>query len=80
MTAAGLSVTRLLEPLDSVINAYPTVQSDDELSALPGRVLRERFGALGGMAARIPVSERLVWRRLRRPQPGRLYTFVAERP
>jgi SAM-dependent methyltransferase len=77
---AGLRVERALGPWDTVINAYPTVSSNEELAAFASDEARARLGRVGAVAVRLPFVEGLVWRRLRRPRAGRLYTFVAKLP
>jgi SAM-dependent methyltransferase len=82
---AGLRLDRILGPWDSVINAFPVVRSADELNAYPTRLLEHRLGRLSmlrplvrGLAALPPVRAAL-WRRIRRPLPGRMYSFLASR-
>lgn len=79
ITGAGLQLERTLGPWDSVINAFPVVRSNAELHELPRTQLRARFGALGAAAARVPPIISLVRRRLQRPKPGRMYSFVARK-
>jgi SAM-dependent methyltransferase len=74
---SGMIREAVLGPWDSVINAFPNVQSEAEMAAYPRTLLRERLGALGGAVASVPGVTALVWQRLKRPVPGRLYTFVA---
>jgi SAM-dependent methyltransferase len=76
---AGLEVVHALAPWDSVINAFPMVRSTQELDELPRRYLSDRFGVLGGAAARIPLVKRRFWTRLRRSSPGQMYSFVARK-
>jgi ubiquinone/menaquinone biosynthesis C-methylase UbiE len=79
--AAGLAVLRVLGPWDSVINAFPTVRSESELSSAPRDLLIARLGAAGRVAARVPGVAKVVRALLGRQRtPGRLYTFVAQRP
>jgi ubiquinone/menaquinone biosynthesis C-methylase UbiE len=78
--AAGLVVKRVLGPWDSVINAFPVARTDTELANLPRLMLEQRFGRIGRLAGSIPVIRRAVWARLRRPRPGRMYTFLATKP
>ena len=80
ITNAGLRIIREIAPWDSVINLFPKVDSDREISAIPDRVLAEKFGALGRLLARIPGVRPIVAARLRRPRPGRLFTFLATKP
>lgn len=76
---AGLSLRRVLGPWDSVINAYPTVRSEGDRKRYPDLLLTERLGCLGSVIARLPGAQALVWRRLNRPTPGRLYSFLASK-
>lgn len=78
--AAGLVLERVLGPWDSVINAFPVVRDETELADLPRMVLQRRFGHIGRLAGSIPIVQRAVWARVRRPQPGRMYTFLAIKP
>ena len=80
ITDAGLGIDREFGPWDSVINLFPAVGSDAEIPELPARLLRTRFGLLGATAARIPLIRAIAARRLRRPRPGRLYSFLATKP
>lgn len=74
---AGLRLVTELGPWDSVINAFPHVRSSRALDRYAARLLRRRYGVLGRVAARIPPARWLEWRRIKRPTPGRMYTFVA---
>lgn len=76
---AGFQLEAVIGPWDSVINAYPTVRSDAELRTYPRTALTNRFGRLGSVFAAVPGVSALTWRRLRRPFPGRMYTFLARR-
>jgi len=75
----GLTVLETLAPWDSVINAFPAVRSRRELEDLPRRLLRDRFGPLGALAARLPFVSSIVWARIRRPSPGQMYSFLARK-
>lgn len=77
---AGLELTHRLAPWDSVINAFPTAQTDEEVRGWPRARLRARFGAVGGVLAAVPGVAWAVRRRLNAPVPGRMYTFAARRP
>jgi ubiquinone/menaquinone biosynthesis C-methylase UbiE len=77
--SAYLSEIRVLGPWDSVINAFPAVRSEEELRSYHRTVLERRFGPVGSALARMPLARTLVWRHLRRPIPGRMYTFLARR-
>jgi SAM-dependent methyltransferase len=76
---SGLHLDRVIAPWDSIINAYPTVRSTEELRTLPSERLISRFGRAGAVAARVPGVTALVRRRLTGRSPGRLYSFVATR-
>jgi SAM-dependent methyltransferase len=80
MTTAGLGLEHVLGPWDSVINAYPTARTATDLLRGPELVLAERGGPLLGAIGRLPGVRQMLWRRLRRPKPGRLYSFVAVKP
>lgn len=74
---SGLVLRALLGPWDSVINAFPSVRSADQLIAYPARRLEERFGRLGRGLSHLPGVTSLVWWRIRRrPWPGRMYSFI----
>jgi SAM-dependent methyltransferase len=74
---AGLTGLHAIGPWDSVINAFPEVRSQQELKEFPRRVLERRFARIGRVLGRIPGIEQLVWCRLNRPRPGRMFTFLA---
>lgn len=80
ISSAGLQLERTIGPWDSVVNAFPAVHSNEELVALPRTLLETKFGFLGQLAAGMPGVTQLVWKRLRRPVPGRMYTFAASKP
>lgn len=79
ITAAGFAEPVTLGPWDSVINAFPTARNAEELSHLPAVLLKRFFGVTGAVAAFVPGVKTLIWSLLRRPRPGRMYTFVARR-
>jgi 2-polyprenyl-3-methyl-5-hydroxy-6-metoxy-1,4-benzoquinol methylase len=81
IAAAGLQLTKLLGPWDSVVNAFPNARSNEELSRLPEQVLAERFNRLASLVRFIPGIHALMWRRIRAHRaPGRLYSFLARKP
>ena len=80
ITGAGLVVDRAFGPWDSIINAFPQVRTRAELEALPEKKLVRRFGSLGRAAVRVPGVKGMILRRIDRPVPGRLYSFLAHRP
>lgn len=77
---AGFRLERVLGPWDSIINAFPSVRSQPELSRLPRTMLTRRFGHLGLVASLLPGAGPIMWRRINRPFPGRMYTFLASKP
>lgn len=78
--ASGLRLVKVLGPWDSVINAFPAVRSPDELEHFPRALLERRWGKGGILVGRIPGIPRIIWWRLKRPVPGRMYTFLADKP
>jgi SAM-dependent methyltransferase len=77
---AGLHMTAQLGTWDSIVNAFPDVERAADLPRAPSVVLGRRFGAPGRVAGTLPGIRSVVWTRLRRPRPGRLYSFVAVKP
>lgn len=80
IAAAGLTESRVIGPWESVINAFPTARTENELGHLPEVLLKRFFGVAGVAAAAVPGVVPLVWKLLRRPRPGRMYAFIARRP
>lgn len=76
---AGFTLDRTIGPWESIINAFPVVRSTEELQKLPVARLERRFGPPGRLLGRIPAVRSLVWRRIDRPEPGRLFTFLAHK-
>lgn len=79
IAASGLVLKALLGPWDSVINAFPAVRSTDELTDYPARRLEERFGSLGRGVSLLPGVSAIVWWLIRRPRPGRMYSFLCSK-
>lgn len=77
---AGLELLRVLGPWDSVLNAFPAVQSNEELRAFPATLLKRKLGKIGLLVSRIPGADEMIWRYKNRPEPGRLYSFIAVKP
>jgi SAM-dependent methyltransferase len=77
---SGLALAGVLGPWDSIINAFPSVRSSQELRQLPVGWLERRFGRVGWLAGHVPIVRRLVLRKIDQREPGRLYTFVAHKP
>ncbi len=78
--AAGLRPDRVFGQWDTLINAFPTARSADELRHLSRIVLQRRFGRRGIVLSRLPGVNALVRAWLNRPFPGRLYSFLATKP
>lgn len=78
--AARLELVERLGPWDSIVNAYGNVRDAGELERYACDRLRARLGRVGGWLARLPGVEAAVWRRIDRPAPGRLFSFVARKP
>src|SRR5262249_15756016 len=79
LTEGGVELAGVLGPWDSVINAYPAVRSTEELERFPEQWLRARIGPLAVAAVRVPGLGGAARRRIDRPYPGRLYSFLAFR-
>jgi ubiquinone/menaquinone biosynthesis C-methylase UbiE len=75
-----LELQAVIGPWDSVINAFPMVRSSEELSDYATRRLVERLGPIGKGISQLPGASTLAWRRIRRPQAGRLYSFLCMKP
>jgi SAM-dependent methyltransferase len=80
ISGAGLQIRQVLEPWDTVINAFPAVRSEAELRQYPHTLLQRKFGFAGAIAGHVPGVVALVWKRIKRPLPGRMYTFYAAKP
>jgi len=78
--AAGLELEQVFGPWDTVINAFPAVKTKEDLECMPRRRLQEKLGPLGGVAGTLPGVSSLVWLWIKRPLPGRMYSFLAEKP
>lgn len=76
---AGLEVTTVLRPLETVINAFPRARTDDELAGLPARWLA-RLGPPGRLLAAVPAVDSTLRTVAARRVPGSMYTFLARRP
>jgi len=76
---SGLALAGVLGPWDSIINAFPSVRSREELRQLPVGWLERRFGRIGRLAGQVPIVRRLVLRKIDQREPGRLFTFIAHK-
>lgn len=77
---AGLVLDHLYTPWDSVINVYPGARTQAEVDAIPRQKLAGRIGPIGRVAIRLPGVKSAIWRRIYKPVPGRMYSFLAHRP
>lgn len=77
--AAGLHITKIFGPLESVINAFPAAHTRDELHALRRQMIQNKVGRIGALVSELPLLTKLVWR-FHKPFPGQVYTFVALKP
>lgn len=81
---AGLEVTHVLGPFDSIVNAFPFKRSDADLRSFVRehvhKQLRARHGRLGAFLRSRSEEARELAQNLGREQPGRLYSFVARKP
>jgi hypothetical protein len=79
--SAGFGIQQILGPWDSVINAFPIVRSEAELSHLPENLLRRRLGSVGLGIAHVPGVIYMIREIVKRyRKPGRMYSFLARKP
>jgi ubiquinone/menaquinone biosynthesis C-methylase UbiE len=76
---AGFGEPTIFRTWDSIINAFPFVSSTADLAALPQKALSRRFGSIGKMLGEMAIVRKLIFWRLNRPVPGRMYTFLAKK-
>jgi ubiquinone/menaquinone biosynthesis C-methylase UbiE len=74
---AGLETQEVLGPWDTVINIFPALRTTEELRKYPQTLLKKRCGHLGAWLGQFSLVQNLIWKRLKRPTPGRMYTFLA---
>jgi len=79
INGADLSLLNIFGPWDSIINAFPSVHSNEELKDYARLTLQRHLGFMGRLASFVPGVQALIWRRLRRPTPGRMFTFLAKK-
>lgn len=77
ISASGLQLKEVFGPWDSILNAFPAVRSNRELETFAHTLLRQKLGVLGSILSLLPGVQALVWRHLKRPVPGRMYSFLA---
>lgn len=80
ISASGLQLERVFGPWDSILNAFPAVRSGSELDLFARTLLRRKLGWAGLIISFVPGVQALVWRHLKRPVPGRMYSFLATKP
>lgn len=80
ITSAGLRLESVLDPWDSPINTAPAANTTEEIAEMPIKALKAKLGIIGLAMAKLPGAQAFVWHRLRRPRPGRLYSFLAQKP
>lgn len=78
--SAGLHIVNIFGPWASIINAFPAVRSREELEKYHRIALERRLGYLGTFLSFLPLIKTLTWAKIKRPKPGRLYSFVAIKP
>lgn len=76
---AGFTKYDVIDPWDSIINAFPRVRTEAERIDYARVVLQRKFGVLGTLASALPGVQPAIWRHIRRPVPGRFYSFIAEK-
>lgn len=78
LSVAGLAISEVIGPWDSIINLYPTARTSADVKRLPAEILARRAGPLGALSRKVPGSGSMVRLLLRhRRAPGRLYSFMA---
>jgi SAM-dependent methyltransferase len=77
---ASFEIDRILRPWDSVINAFPSVRTQDELEALHESKLVRRIGPAGHLLIHVPRVRTAVAGAMDKLVPGRMYSFFAHRP
>lgn len=80
IAASGLRLERVFGPWDSILNAFPAVRDNNELAGFARTLLRRKLGLAGWLIGFVPGVESLVWQYLKRPVPGRMYSFLANKP
>jgi SAM-dependent methyltransferase len=78
---SGLTLVKVYGPLDSVINTFPEIRTEEERIRYPRVRLERKLGRLGGALASFPGVRGFMWRRLAaHTVPGALHSFVAVKP
>lgn len=77
---SGLILDRVFGPWDTIINAFPSVRTTEDLSRYPQTLLESRFGKWGARVGGFGMVRCLIWKRLNRSVPGRLFAFLAHKP
>jgi SAM-dependent methyltransferase len=79
ITASGLQLEQVFGPWDSILNAFPAVRDNGELVLFAHTLLRRKLGLVGWLMGFVPGVQALVWQYLKRPVPGRMYSFLARK-
>jgi SAM-dependent methyltransferase len=78
---AGLVIERVLEPWDSVINAFPQARTNEDMAQFPLRRFRKHYGPVWRLLRLVPGLQQRCWREFcSRRVPGRMYTFLTVKP
>lgn len=80
ISVSGLQLEAVFGPWDSILNAFPAVRNNRELDLFARTLLRQKLGFLGLLMGFMPGVQTLVWRRIKRSVPGRMYSFLATKP
>jgi ubiquinone/menaquinone biosynthesis C-methylase UbiE len=80
ISASGLQLEKVFGPWDSVLNAFPAVRNNGELALFARTLLRRKLGFAGSLISFVPGVQTLVWQYIKRPVPGRMYSFLASKP
>ena len=80
ISGSGLVLKRVWGPWDSIVNAFPSARTTAEFASRPRELLASRLGPLGQYLGRIPGATLAIrWRLSGRREPGRLYSFLAQK-
>jgi SAM-dependent methyltransferase len=78
---SGLETVHVWGVNDSIINAWPGANNDEEMAAIRRNILGPVLYRMGPLAQKLPVARTLShWRFQRHNYPGAAHTFVARRP
>jgi len=78
---SGLQLKAVFGAWDSLINAFPQLQSQEALDKHPATILKKRLGTVGELLGNVPFVRQAIWTYLRRkPTAGALHSFYAVKP